>query len=261
MRILGLNIKSNIFNDSDWILHKWDKVYRRTTAMQHVTRPAKEAFKDKLALIHTLRYVDDNNSPFLSGRAEDIFATWDVISSSLIRLQSSLYDRNQWADVGLILAAPAQNIIGTFHKDVWFPNHAGNTETERRNSYALAESYFKGLGKTNNPGVHRYLKTVMPERTYANMYDPESLIWKSDCKTHNEVLIVGKKDVNTYAGYPPTDRIKVCAIYFQYNAGLKSALPQFRKNKELIDKLKSYNPDLPVIEHSVWGGSVSNFHW
>ncbi|QJT81127.1 hypothetical protein [Kosakonia sp. MUSA4] len=260
MRILGKNIKSNIFNDSFFILEDWNKIYRKTLAIQHTSSARKNAHQDKLILIHTLRFITDNNSPFLNDKAEDLFATWDIISTSLTRLQSSMYDRNQWADVGLILAVPPQNIIGTFHKDVCFPNHAGNTSGETKNSYALSESYFKGASrKPNDPKMKKYLKSAMPDKTYATMMSPESLMAKSNGIKHNEVLIVGKKDVNTYAEFPPTDRVKVCGIYFQYERGQQHKLQQYQKNRELIEKLKQHNPDLPVIEHSVWGGEFSAF--
>ncbi len=261
MQILGKKINSNIFNDSADILRKWDRTYRKTLSILDAIRPGKNQFRDNLALIHTLRYMDSNNCPFLSAKAEDIFASWDIISSSLIRIQSSFYDRNQWADVGFLLAVPAQNIIGTFHADAWFPNHAGNGATGRKNSYELTESYFQGISKTKNPKRLERLKKIMPEQTYANMYTPDTLINKSDGLSHNEVLIVGKRDVNIYADYPPTSRIKVCAIYFEYTSGQKETIAQYHKNRELIAKLQEMNPELPVIEHAVWGGSVSNFKW
>jgi len=262
MRILGKNIKSDIFNDSYLELRRWKKVYRKTLLIPQTSHSLKNSFRDNLALIHTLRYVTDNNSPFFNGKAEDLFATWDIISTSLTRLQSSMYDRNQWADVGLILAVPPQNIIGTFHKDVWFPNHAGNKSWETKNTYALTESYFNGTSKNpNDPKLKKYLKSAMPDKTYATMMSPESLIAKSNGIKHNEVLIVGKKDVNTYAEFPPTDRVKVCGIYFQYERGVKHKLPQYHQNRKLIEKLKQHNPDLPVIEHAVWGGDISAFSW
>lgn len=255
MRILGKNIKSDIFNTnkspiSDIILHEWNKIYRYTRTMPDIHRPAINAFKDRLALVHTLRYSRESDCPFLSGRAEDIFATWDIISTSLVRIQSSMYERTQWADVGFILAAPAQNIIGAFHKDVWFPNHAGKEGAVTVNSYALAEHYFKGISKSNNRRALRYLKTAMPEKTYAHLYDPKSLISKTSSTLHNEVLVVGKRDVNTYEGHPPTDRIKVCGLYFLHNEIQEKNRQRYNENCALLLKLKALNPELPVIEHA-----------
>lgn len=59
MHIPGMNIKTDISNTTqstitDLILHQWSKVYRRTTAMLDAYRPTKEAFKDRLALVHTV---------------------------------------------------------------------------------------------------------------------------------------------------------------------------------------------------------------
>ncbi len=269
MRILGMNIKSDIFNTTkstttDLILHQWGKVYRRTASMLDVYRPTKEAFKDRLALVHTVQKVHQNDSPLLLNKAEDVIAGWDIISTSLTRLQSSMYDRNQWADVGLILAVPPQNVIGTFHHDVWFLNHAGTVETKRykKNSYALAQCYFKGISKfSRDPEMKRYLKKVMPDHTYAYITDPDTLIAQSDGTTHNEVLIVGKKDVNIYENYPPTGRIKVCGLYFQHYVGQKKNIPAYRDNRELLEKLIALNPDLPIIEQAVWSGSASDFKW
>jgi hypothetical protein len=65
MQIPGMNIKSDIFNTtkstiSDLTLPQWGKVYRRTPAMLDGYRPTKEAFKDSLALVHTVQKVHQN---------------------------------------------------------------------------------------------------------------------------------------------------------------------------------------------------------
>ncbi|MBU2896415.1 hypothetical protein [Vibrio hepatarius] len=59
-------------------------------------------------------------------------SSWDVVSTSVV--ETGQHSRSQWADVGLILAAPTQNIISTSPHDVQFQNHAGN-EVDKPKKY------------------------------------------------------------------------------------------------------------------------------
>lgn len=248
MRILGKQINSNIFSKNDQshktVLPQWKKVQVNTSnACSHFKGGAiidAQNLKGSKFLVHTIRDFAVQ-SPLLSQRAEELFSTWDVISSSVIG--AGTYHRTQWADIGLILAVPPQNIIGTFHRDVWFPNHAGNTQGGHKNTYALADSYFQGLNKKQQP---------INGATYAQLSTPDDII-KGTFSNHtgtggyNEILVVGRPNVRIYEGFGPTERVKVCGIYYhQAVKGSNSDIRTRDKNIMIIKKLLAHN-NIPVF--------------
>lgn len=242
MRIMGHKIKSDIFDKSNKrILTEWGHVYNCTRHLVPQT----------LMLIHTIRdvHAQAGISPLLTQNTESVLNSWDVISTSLIEYRSK-YIRTQWASVGLLLAVPPQNIIGTFIEDVSFQNHAGIKEN---NSFALAESYFNGTpklfeGKKAKERFNYIKERLLPNNSYAHITTPEDLIMNSKHKRYNEVLVVGKSNVNIHAGFPPTSHITVCGIYHLTTFGEKAD----PNNENLIRKLKVLNPDLPVIRQVVY---------
>jgi hypothetical protein len=239
---MGKKINSNIFdNSNEKILKKWGDVYSCT----------KNLTPHALMLIHTVRHVHTqaNRSPLLNQDAESAFNSWDVISTSLIEYRSK-YIRSQWANVGLLLAVPPQNIIGTFTEDVSFQNHAGIKEN---NSFALAENYFNGIpknfaGKKGKERFNYIREHLLPNKSYAHITTPEHLIKNRVHNKYNEVLVVGKSNVNIHAGFPPTGHITVCGIYHLTKFGNK-ADPD---DEKLVGQLKILNPDLPVIRQEVY---------
>lgn len=242
MRIMGKKIDSKIFDSSNKkTLMKWGDVYNCT----------KSLIPQALMLIHTVRHVHTqaNRSPLLNQDAESAFNSWDVISTSLIEYRSK-YIRSQWANVGLLLAVPPQNIIGTFSEDVSFQNHAGIKEN---NSFALAESYFNGTpklfeGKKAKERFNYIREYLLPNKSYAHITTPENLMINSKHKRYNEVLVVGKSNVNIHAGFPPTGHITVCGIYHLTTFGNKTD----PDDEKLIGQLKVLNPNVPVIRQKVY---------
>ncbi len=94
-----------------------------------------------LCLVHTLCLNRFQAGALSAGRAQDVFRSWDVISTSLVirrRLWAhSMMRRNRAGfvqissqvtpmchSVGFILDVPPENILGTFSRDVLFPTHA-----------------------------------------------------------------------------------------------------------------------------------------
>lgn len=154
--------------------------------------------------------------------------------------------------MGLILAVPPQNIIGTFHDDVWFPNHVGNMPGQRRNSYELADHYFNGISKeSHNPAIKDLLEKMMPNKTYAELETPDTIIRRTKGDRHNEIIVVGKANVNIYSGLPPTKNIQVCGIYHLFDGGGRHDKTKWKEDNKLIKQLLALNPGLPVLRHYI----------
>lgn len=175
--------------------------------------------KRSYRLVHSMSYNYRNGSPLLENRAEDIFKTWDVISTSLVDIDKI---SNKWKDCGwgersrvsgiyfelaFVLEVQPQNILGTHAHDVWFPNHAG---CNRGNSWALADAIFSGRGK---PGGEKKWPSVKGHG-YNKIISPEKLLRESRAYHHNEILIIGKPNIRLYAGLPATCAPKVKEIIF-----------------------------------------------
>ncbi|EPM5584766.1 hypothetical protein ACTNIE_004359 [Vibrio vulnificus] len=256
MRIFGQTITSNIFSKSDKshksALPKWQKLQEDTLktvdAYKRTGRDRVDTahIEPKQFLVHTIRDFKQE-SPLLSQKAEELLSSWDVVSTSVV--ETGQHSRSQWADVGLILAAPAQNIISTSPHDVQFQNHAGNEVGKPQNTYALTESYFKGQGKQG----------YTPEGgTYAKVDAPRSVIDSTNGK-YNEVLVVGKPNIRTYEGYNATKNVKVCGIYCHQmlNENKAKNLSNYEKNNQLIEKLLIANPGLTVFKEFTWTGNIT----
>lgn len=256
MRIFGQTINSNIFSKSDKshtsALPKWKELQSQTLKTANDARKSgrnlinTRHIDSKQFLVHTIRDFK-NESPLLTQNAEKLLSTWDVISTSVV--QTGEHSRSQWADVGLILATPPQNVISTSPHDVMFQNHAGNKPGEPQNTYALTESYFKGQGKkgyTPNGG------------TYAQIDTPRNVIEKTNGK-HNEILVVGKPNIRTYEGYKGTDTLKVCGIYCHQmlNNDKENNTKVHQENNKLIENLLKVNPGLTVFKEFTWAGDLT----
>lgn len=176
------------------------------------TLSAWAALKPDVVLVHSLR---SQKSLLFQKPAEEVFSQWDMISTSLVNVKNIAPFPKQWEpgvdtdrvtgcfdDVSLVLDVAPQNIIGTHHKDVWFPNHAGVSRSGKvRNSYALADRVRSGIGK------HR--KVV--QGGFDQLVTPDTLLRPSR-DDFNEVLIVGREGVNTYTDLKPTQNVKVVGI-------------------------------------------------
>lgn len=189
------------------------------------------------ALVHAVQSRYRNSSPLFKFPAEDVIRTWDIISTSLIDTRLTMI--NRWNNerytglgdaVGLILDCPPQNILGTHPYDVSFPNHSQN----------LVKDFLLGRSKSyENELKHPHYNLLMsPDELLAKrrkyfFCDPE----------YNEVLIVGKANVNIYKAYATTKRPTIRGILLFPDAanGVASG-----KELHTAQALKVVNPNLPV---------------
>ena len=211
--------------------------------------------KKRQLLIHTVsaNYV---NTPLLMKPGRDVFKTWDIISSSFIdldnvlagfRLGAGLTVRSQsglFFEAGFILDVPVQNIMGTFSGDVWFPNHAGVSNGMVYNRFALADNIFAGRSKK---------KEIIAPGGYNQIQPPQKILKNTNYQWHNEILLIGRPDINTYQGLPPTREIKIAGIF----VAPKTIRPTRRATLEinerlykLVERMKKCNPGVPVIDIS-----------
>lgn len=182
-------------------------------------------------------------SPLLYQNAENLFASWDIISASLITFRDmnkfkQRHVSKEWirggcfGDINFVLKVPPQNILGAFTKDIWFPNHAGVNKNTREviNPNALTDAIFNGYGVRRQRLVSRYNN---------NIPSPSQLL--SETKLYNEILLIGRSNINYHKGLPATNRIKVLGIYIA--PADKSISADYRK---YIPILKNNNPGVPV---------------
>ncbi|EKN4037466.1 hypothetical protein NUF46_003785 [Yersinia enterocolitica] len=220
--------KVNIFKkaNSAPALNEWDYVYRETLGL----KKEHAHHKKQKVLIHTIRHKE---SEFYLRNAESVLKSWDVVSASLITFGSR--DRAQWADVGLLLAVPPQNIIGTYPCDISFPNNIGNEPNTPRKPMELMSRYFY----TYQAGGWGY-------DTFSVLISPNDKLMASghSLHGHNEVVSVCKPHINTYEGRPPTQPIQVCGIYIHPNNSIITD-----EIISITSKLKAMNPDLPVFKY------------
>jgi hypothetical protein len=219
---------------------------------------------DDIKLIHTIKDDYLKTSELGVKSAESVFNSWDVISCSLISLKKASkiiksdgeglasWETTRSAtglffELGFIMDVPVQNILGTHSHDVWFPNHAG---TKNNNTWALVDAVISGKG-------YRGGENKWPSKSghsYNRIETPEHIMRFTDfSESHNEVLVVGKQNINIYPGYKPTDKIKVSAIVVaqQYQSGhslfSRGAKDELSKKLHILRKV---NPSIKVIDLS-----------
>ncbi|RBQ34387.1 hypothetical protein C2125_10270 [Rahnella aquatilis] len=211
--------------------------------------------KKRQLLIHTVSAAY-GASPLMTQPAREVFKTWDIISSSFIdvdavlkgfRLGAGLTVRSQsglFFEAGFILDVPVQNILGTFSGDVWFPNHAGVNNNMVYDRFALADNIFAGRSKK---------KEIIAPGGYNQIQPPEKILKNTNYQWHNEILLIGRPDINTYQGLPPTREIKIAGIF----VAPKTIRPDQMATREineklyrLVDRMKRCNPGVPVIDIS-----------
>lgn len=207
-------------------------------------------------IIHTVRTESFYSSELSKKPAEEAFKNWDVISCSLISVRKAIkaardedHDLRSWEsveintglffDIGLILSVPPQNILGTHTNDVWFPNHAGQNTG---NTAALADAIFSGKGKP--AGKHAWPANA--GHTYNHIRSPQDVLSRTSMNRHNEILVIGKDNINIYPGYPTTTNIRVTGLIFAQKSRTGHGLFARGQHDELqkifrtLKKLNSY---------------------
>ncbi|THJ46019.1 RHS repeat protein [Burkholderia sp. LS-044] len=212
---------------------------------------------ERLALVHSFNF---NDSPFSNRRASDLFDEWDIVSASLVdldhlserpKLSSGERKTYIYKDIAFVLDVPAQNILGTFAYDVWFPNHAGrenNHATGRViDSAALTEAIFSGRGKDGRVmrGQGGYEQLDTPENIWSNTISGDP---GGDTNPHNEILLIGRPGIQRRIGVAPTGNIKVSSVLYvsnkeNYTSG-DAIIAEWTKISHLQEKLLSLNPGI-----------------
>lgn len=229
-------------------------------------RILKEWETDKLrpsrALVHTIRgsYLGLGSrmppTPLLTNPAADLFRGWDVVSASLVDLnrmspaEADLSaDTMAFGELVLVLDVPIQNILGTHARDTSFPNHIGTladtwAKPPVKNSYALVDAINSGQTKHANRKVAGGFNQICT---------PSELLGRSAriMSNYNEVLLVGKPDVNIYQGLKPTGLIRVCdvMVFFKSKVGQASHLKRQAELVMVAQKIMAINniPGAPTI--------------
>ncbi|SUY92914.1 Uncharacterised protein [Buttiauxella agrestis] len=219
-----------------------------------------ENLPHRVHLVHTIPASSRFDGPLFRQRAEDVLNTWDVISTSLIDLNkipkvppngvrsSFTRDTQMFYEIAFVLYVPCQNIIGTFSKDVYFPNHAGRENASPVgkviNSAALFEHISSGERKLKSNGD----RLPRVEGGYNQITSPTEILCSTTQRTHNEILIIGKSGVNIYKGLPQTQKVKVIGIMICPRNIPSYHLDNDEHNKKWIklqDTLMSLNPGVP----------------
>jgi hypothetical protein len=211
--------------------------------------------KKRQLLIHTVSAAY-GSSPLMTQPAREVFKTWDIISSSFIdvdavlrgfRLGVGLNVRSQsglFFEAGFILDVPVQNIMGTFSGDVWFPNHAGVDNGMVHDRFALADNIFAGRSKK---------REIIAPGGYNQIQPPEKILKNTNYQWHNEILLIGRPDINTYQGLPPTREIKIAGIFVAPKTIRPTQIATREINEKLyrlVERMKRCNPGVPVIDIS-----------
>lgn len=208
-------------------------------------------------LIHTIPANGRFDGPLFNNRAEDVLSTWDVISTTLIDSKKIINGVDALArginkretlmfyEIAFVLAVPPQNILGTFAKDVCFPNHAGrlNSSPAGRvvDKSALFEHIRTGERKRKPDGTQNGFITG----GYNQIYSPQEILMRTPSAGHNEVLVIGRSGVNIYKGQPATQKIQVMGIVLSPKnlpSDINNDNAFHRKWRALSDKLESINP-------------------
>ncbi|MRT15280.1 hypothetical protein GJV07_23925 [Enterobacteriaceae bacterium RIT711] len=203
-----------------------------------------------MLLVHCIRldYVW-SSTQLTKFKAENVFRTWDVISTSLIN--SRVVDSHtelrkhtgMFSKLGLVLDVPPQNILGTHCRDVFFPSHIGTENREKKkNSWKLADAIFSGVGKKG--GKKNW--PINEGKSYNVIESPFDILSKANFKSYNEILVIGKPGVSLYPGYPPTQEVKVTGIIVDKNNTRSGGLHSYYLNEGIRD-LSRLNPGLRVI--------------
>jgi len=160
--------------------------------------------------------VRDENSVLLTERADAVFSSWDIFSTSFIDVK---YLLRSICPVGLILQVPKQNIIGTHPHDVWFPTHLGSAKDKKKYSSKAAKTGSLSHALATGVDLKGRIVNDLPEK-YRRLMSPTNLAemqWAMGAP-YNEVLVIGRSDVNVYSGLPATRKVKVVGIFSGSNS-------------------------------------------
>ncbi|WP_337157515.1 hypothetical protein [Pseudomonas putida] len=216
-----------------------EKIERDLTEWEHISRYG-------MCLVHALAEHALQGELFKK-RAQDVLRGWDVISTSLVtrsrivrQAQVHATDNRSfrpvehcnymYANVGLILKVPPQNILGTHEYDVFFPTHAPAKHYEFA-SRVLARRTASG----------KFFK----EDRFTKIESPIDILNKTldgPCVGYNEILVVTRPNVRVH--FSATQEVSVQGIVYSECASLddKNAV----RDEFMLERLCKLNPGLSV---------------
>ncbi len=209
------------------------------------------------SLIHGIS--SNKASPLRQRSANLLLSEWDIISCSLVDYANRGDITFSTAAKGahplhLELDVPVQNILGTHVKDVAFPNHVGRKWSSPTGNVldkaALTRHIFNGIDK--------FSCKIDAARGFNQLMHFQDFILKgfrSSAMGYNEILLIGRPDVNFYNGLPCTREIKVTGISYvpahllpyssavQSGSGiaLKKMMEQIEKDVQALCDLSKVN--------------------
>jgi hypothetical protein len=199
-----------------------------------------------LCLVHALGEHALNGELFKK-RAQDVLRGWDVISTSLVTRsrawrqaqvhvtgnvipRQTEYCNYMYANVGLILKVPPQNILGTHEYDVFFPTHAPAKHYEFA-SRVLARR--TANGKYFNED--RFTKIVSPLELLKKTMEGPSV-------GYNEILVVTRPNVRVH--FSATQEVSVQGIVYSECSSLDDKNEE--RDRFMLELLCKLNPDLSI---------------
>ncbi|CAB5574742.1 Uncharacterised protein [Pseudomonas putida] len=198
-----------------------------------------------LCLVHALG-ISSFGGELFQRRAQDVLRGWDVISTSMIarnriRRQAQAHNLPNrilrqidscnclYANLGLILKVPPQNILGTHEYDVFFPTHAPAAHYEFA-SRILARRTAKG--KLFNEDL--FTKIESPAEILKKTITPSAV--------YNEILVVTRPNVRVH--FSATEEVRVQGIIYSQHGN--AFIRDKRRDQFMLDRLCQVNPDLAV---------------
>ncbi|WP_346763430.1 RHS repeat domain-containing protein [Escherichia sp. E1130] len=233
----------------------------RTGQLQSISNPRKittwtpESINSDYITTHMVR---GNDSDFYQKSAEAVLASRDIFSASLINTKDVKKTHEgrgyrytgAYAQSGFIIELPPQNIIATHEHDISFPTHIGKQgrSGEVSSTYKLADVITRppiaGYSFTGKPlpRISSYINMLSPDELLDRKNEAEKLL-PDRTLYRNEILAIGKSNVNVHEGFPPTEGVKVKGIL------VASDYADGRITNEVhakVKRLQKANPDLPV---------------
>ncbi|MFP2504998.1 hypothetical protein [Buttiauxella gaviniae] len=168
-----------------------------------------------LSLVHTIWDRPAALLKFLQQPAAMIFRQWDIISTSLVKLDQFAAVRRQcnaqlkpplrhhritgtYHKWGLVLDVPPQNIVGAFHADVAFRNHYGVPNGSDRISMLPAIERNGLLSQQilgTLPTQHQHINRVTKAPGFNQISTPQQILDAQTNGRQNEILVMGRPGV------------------------------------------------------------------
>ena len=194
-------------------------------------------------LVHAFDLDKFERGDLSKRRAEDVFKSWDVFSTSLVdSLRVFRYRRRYkntgsaiptqvFGELGFILEVPPQNILGTFPEDVMFPTHLPSKD------FKFADAILNGVSKLFSQRLVEKYNKVVP---------PSDIIGRT--AFHNEVLVVGKPNVNIYCTMTQPIRVRGILYAPKFEVAENNRDRSSFERLDFISRLRQLNPGLGVVQ-------------